>query len=1161
MARSLDYCRYDISLGDRFVPRYIEPNEPHIFDTGCFASVGEVDLLGSIDVSGKDGRDGRDGQSYRAPPRTPGTNGHRGGDATRAEAGGDAGALAIHLTHLRHEHSEDVIEIEGTTHARQSTRVHQHLEVGSSGYLFVQGNGGKGGNGGRGGDGGPGSVGHRGRNATRFSWGTNGGPGGSGGNAGNPSDGARGGVGADVTISVGESDQGLLMLLKGDLAGGGLGFAGVPGSGGKGGDGGKGGSSYHWTETRGYTDSQGKRRTRIVHRTNPGGQNGPKGRNGAASSYRARDGMTARTGTLQIEVVNEAGIRKHYGAPYNLELLTFDVAREYQLLEPDSLISVDNLVIRNSGGMPTPPNYSVRVFVQSDRWLIYDNVDLVLEQSLEPSETITFDRNGLKVRLGDHIVDAPRKRPFRLRYDVSPRASMENGISREFRQFENAQQIDVRFPVELRAITSLNSMAAGESTRVIWAVTNVGQETFDQKYLARAVRTNLRLIGGDLELDNLAFFDSEDAPYDFVNKPWQRPIQELRPGQTQIIETRVGIKEHADVIPYQGIAIGVDLDLQRPKSSEQCNQYRRVDYRKTFIRVSEKYGRSDGARFLLIANQKTTLNDVEKWTQLADYFGSDLDVWDVSYYGFFDLVREVENDKTLLGQWSGMTIIVPNNYYETPHGTTVAFSQLAKSQFLRAAADFDINFYIVGDSRTGGEQLLETSLIPIDDIKSPSQLKTQKEFLKAVESWNNYIARSEQVVGGVATGDARDFADVSLGAVHEFDINKRTFLFQPKKEWLEQKARRLASKLHKDDPLHRWVIVHRYDTGETDSGWGFFKRRQVGTLEARRTLDATKGSAVLYEVDSIDAIDKEFINSQANKHGVFLALKFEDKVDRFIRLVSERIFPRFSEQYIDRPLTDEEVSEIGSALVDSILADLYNEQKVAREAKTWGRAGVRAILPKLNYLAERALNYGVTFEQMEENLANLGLLYDLVAGIHYIANESTTVWDFAIFPTAFLKRGRAVSKYMRNRADRILSSIFGRDPSWWDKMTSPNDDYNPFGGARKKAPDGIERHIADQEVEKRTDSLYQRKIDLEHFCGPQSHPGMTYDPELLAKQNRVMSGVLYDRLVAAENMARQERLATEQAVKAKRSDLLVPMRRVETQQVETKATAKATPTS
>ena len=117
--------------------------------------------------------------------------------------------------------------------------------------------------------------------------------------------------------------------------------------------------------------------------------------------------------------------------------------------------------------------------------------------------------------------------------------------------------------------------------------------------------------------------------------------------------------------------------------------------------------REDGSRFLLIANEKTTTTDIDKWTQLADYFGSSLDVWDVSYYGFLDLIRDVDQDRSLLEQWSGMTIIIPNNYYETPVGSTVAFSQLAKSQFLRAAADHDINFYIVGDSRTGGEAMLD----------------------------------------------------------------------------------------------------------------------------------------------------------------------------------------------------------------------------------------------------------------------------------------------------------------------------------------------------------------------------------------------------------------------------------------------------------------------
>ena len=757
-------------------------------------------------------------------------------------------------------------------------------------------------------------------------------------------------------------------------------------------------------------------------------------------------------------------------------------------------------------------------------------------------------------RIGDYVVEEPRTRSFRLRHPVSPQARLESGIGRSFEQFENGEDIRVRFPIELTPMTCLNSLAPGESTRLIWAVKNVGTETFDQKYLYRSVRSRLRLLGGDLNQDLIAFFDDEDLPCavdvnDGQTTDWEKRIGELRPGDSILIETRIGIRDDLPdgpvAIPYQGFAVGVDLDLQRPGSSEQSDQYRRVDYRKTFIRVSERYLREDASRFLLVANEKTTTNDIEKWTQLADYFGSELDVWDVSYYGFLDLVRAVDEDQSLLKQWEGMTIIIPNNYYSTPAGRTVAFEQLAKGQFIRAAADYDINFYIVGDSHTGGEAMLTTSLIPVGDEKTPNQLESQKEFLKNVRRWNKYVAGNQDVVGGV-TSNAQAIADASLGHNHEIDIDKRTFLFQPKEKWLIDEANRLQRKLSKEDPLKRWIIIHRYDTGDTDTSWGFFRKRNVGKFEIRRTLDSTKGSVVLYEVDGIDAIDRGFINSKANKHGIFLALKFEDKIDRFIRLVSERTFPRYSEKYIERPMTDDEVREIGGELLDSILTDLYNEQKVARECRTWGSGGIRNIMPKLNYLAERSLNYGVTHRQMLENELSLGLLYELLANVRYMAVQSRTIWDHAVFPTAFFKRSRAVSSYMVERSDRIASNIFGKAPSWWDRITSPGDDYDPFGSSKKKSPQGIERTTANERVEKIEAELIRRKIKVETYAGSQNHPGLTYDPELLSQNVRVMSGKQFDALVQAERQAARQRYETEKAIQGERADLLVPMKTVTT---------------
>ena len=919
-----------------------------------------------------------------------------------------------------------------------------------------------------------------------------------------------------------------------------IGFAGEAGSGGAGGSGGRGGRSYHWTEQRSYTDSQGNRRTRTIHRSNRGGRNGRSGRTGNRSRYRAKDGRPGNVGLFRIVVESENGRLREYPSPYDLGLISFDIASEYTILEPDSLISIDNIEIENFGGMPTPENYTIRISIQSDRWLIHDEVDLVMHRAIEPGERYRFDQHGLKIRLGDYIVDAPRRQPFTLDHPINPTARMESGICRPFRNFENGEEAEIRFPVELSEIVSLRSLAPGESTRMIFSITNVGTETLAQKYLYRAVRCNIRRLSGDLDPAAVVFFDLEGNESEIVSHSFTQPIQELAPGQSVQIETRVGIRDSAHVTPYEKFEIGVDLDLQRPTSSESPDSYRTVDYRKTFIRVSEQYQFEDGSRFLLIANQKTSVNDIEKWTQLADYFGSGMDVWDVSYYGFLDLIRELPGDQSLLKHWRGKTIIIPNNYYQTPAGSSVAFDQLAKWQLRKAAADFDINFYVVGDSRTGGEQLLTNALIPVDEMNSASDLKTQQDFLREVDRWNQYIRKSKQVVGG-ATKDIREFADISLGSVHRFEIKPRTFLFQPDKRWLEKQANKLQRHLGKHDPLHRWVIVHRYDTGDTDTEWGFFRKRQVGTLEVRRTLDSSTGSAVLYEVDGIDAIDQEFISSQENKHGIFLALKFEDKVDRFIRLVSERIFPRYSEEYIDRPLTDDEISQIGNELLDSILVDLFNEQRIARQARTWGRSHVNVLMPKLNYLAERSLNYGVSLSQMDQHDASMALLYELIANVHYIAYKSKTAWDSAWMPTSLFKRSRAVSAHLDDRAERIMTSIFGRQLSWWQRASSPSDDFDPQGMARKDHPEGIERQIADREVAQRIETLKRRRVSLKRYTAAQDHPGLTYDPELLTPAQRVLTGAEYDALARHEADAAQHRIMTETAVITKRSDLLVPL--------------------
>ena len=126
-----------------------------------------------------------------------------------------------------------------------------------------------------------------------------------------------------------------------------------------------------------------------------------------------------------------------------------------------------------------------------------------------PGETFTFEDVGIRLRLGDYVVDEPRTRHFRLRHPIDPQASMESGIGRPFRQFPNSEEIRVQFPVHIAALTCLNSLAPGEATRVIWAIRNDGEETFDQKYTYRAVQSHLRLLGGDLDPAHVVYHKHE----------------------------------------------------------------------------------------------------------------------------------------------------------------------------------------------------------------------------------------------------------------------------------------------------------------------------------------------------------------------------------------------------------------------------------------------------------------------------------------------------------------------------------------------------------------------------------------------------------------------------------------------------------------------------
>ena len=68
----------------------------------------------------------------------------------------------------------------------------------------------------------------------------------------------------------------------------------------------------------------------------------------------------------------------------------------------------------------------------------------------------------------------------------------------------------------------------------------------------------------------------------------------------------------------------------------------------------------------------------------------------------------------------------------------------------------------------------------------------------------------------------------------------------------------------------------------------------------------------------------------------------------------------------------------------------------------------------------------------------------------------------------------------------------------------------------------------------------------------QDLPGLTYDPELIRKGDRVIDGKRYDELVKQEQQADLYRAQTEAAVANQRSELLVPLEQATTLKTRTR---------
>lgn len=214
---------------------------------------------------------------------------------------------------------------------------------GSRGY---DGNNGQDGwNGQNGSDGCPPSNGSNGSDGTN---GTDGGPGGNGSDAGN------GGNGGAVKITTGADTSELMLLVRYNVSAGSGGTGGSGGWGGSGGRGGHGGSGGQGGSNT-CTDDKGNL---IGGQSGWNGSNGSDGRNGSDGSGGAAgsNGYDGRNGSIALVTLDSAGNAQTFAHAFNLSVKSITAIDDNEdgIVEPGEGISITQIVVTNSGPMPTP---------------------------------------------------------------------------------------------------------------------------------------------------------------------------------------------------------------------------------------------------------------------------------------------------------------------------------------------------------------------------------------------------------------------------------------------------------------------------------------------------------------------------------------------------------------------------------------------------------------------------------------------------------------------------------------------------------------------------------------------------------------------------------------------------------------------------------------
>jgi hypothetical protein len=662
------------------------------------------------------------------------------------------------------------------------------------------------------------------------------------------------------------------MLVRPDVSGGAGSKPGKNGKGGSGGRGGDGGSGLSWTTTRvtgrrcdpDYTVNNRNGSRTVVKgachdvtttdtHSMPRGFDGSNGTDGATRNNPVSGGPPGPNGKFEVIVQNENGSSDTYARPYNLELRSFTMLDENRdgIFEFGERVLISGITVKNVGQMPTPAGKSdVLVLLGSSTWAIADPAMLKVPPLKEGMEYTLPDQLMFVIK-DTGLVGTDKRAVVEDR--ITPLAKVTR-VEKTFEGFRLPKTLTVTYPVEITPIDVRPSIGPGERARIVWKVKNLSQKAYGaNSELKRLLSTDLKWVGGDAQKDQISYLVPRDQKSWNLTDGFIQAITQIPPGGEVLIEGEVEIGSEA--LPYTNFELSSGLNLQTHGESAP----RKIQKNSFSIRVAQVYSHDPEASLLLLADKDSNREEILAWKKLSEKIGLKMNIWDVSYYGFFSLTRLLEKERdSIENMYAHKTIIVPvgSNQYlraEKP----LAF--LSRTEFLRAAVRTKLNMLVLG-GELGSESGLTASLLRPDEPRLTS-VASVEEALKASEKYGS-------------------FDETELpGSGYSISVMSTQFS-KPVPEELIARAEKFLSQMKKDNPALGFRTESSFSGAISKSGT-LRDTYHLGNLEIIPVHRRNSGRLVVLSVPNQELRSADYILSQENLRGLLLSLSLKEKVKAF----------------------------------------------------------------------------------------------------------------------------------------------------------------------------------------------------------------------------------------------------------------------------------------